>query len=90
MTGATAQGAFATKPYSKDPYQYQVGFGNRFASEALYVPLHGLSEFLICADQGFYLMLRIIHRRSNMVFTTKRYGYSAFAYDKSFMLLVSR
>ena len=27
------------------------------------------------ADQGFYLMLRIIHRRSNMIFTPKRYGF---------------
>ncbi|KAF5349996.1 hypothetical protein D9756_009226 [Leucocoprinus leucothites] len=34
-TGATAQGAYITKAYPKDPYQYQVGFGNRFASEAL-------------------------------------------------------
>lgn len=34
-TSATAQGAFTTKPYSEDPYQYQVGFGNHFASEAL-------------------------------------------------------
>ncbi|KXN84859.1 Homogentisate 1,2-dioxygenase [Leucoagaricus sp. SymC.cos] len=34
-TGATAQGSFATKATSKDPYRYQVGFGNRFASEAL-------------------------------------------------------
>jgi len=46
MTGATAQGAFATKPCPKDPYQYQVGFSNRFASEALYVPLRGLTNFL--------------------------------------------
>lgn len=34
-TGATAQGAYITKAYPKDPYQYQLGFGNRFASEAL-------------------------------------------------------
>jgi len=33
--GATALSAFATKPTEKDPYQYQVGFGNRFASEAI-------------------------------------------------------
>jgi homogentisate 1,2-dioxygenase len=33
--GATARAAFATKPTEKDPYQYQVGFGNRFASEAI-------------------------------------------------------
>ncbi|KAJ7690048.1 homogentisate 1,2-dioxygenase [Mycena rosella] len=33
--GATARGAFATKPTEKDPYSYQVGFGNRFASEAI-------------------------------------------------------
>lgn len=36
-SGATAQGAYATTPTEKDPYTYQVGFGNRFASEALYV-----------------------------------------------------
>lgn len=34
-TGATAKNAFVTKPAEKDPYQYQVGFGNRFASEAM-------------------------------------------------------
>ncbi|KAF8181308.1 homogentisate 1,2-dioxygenase [Pholiota molesta] len=34
-TGATAQGVYATTPTEKDPYTYQVGFGNRFASEAL-------------------------------------------------------
>lgn len=33
--GATARAAYATKPTEKDPYQYQVGFGNRFASEAI-------------------------------------------------------
>ncbi|KAJ7215701.1 homogentisate 1,2-dioxygenase [Mycena haematopus] len=33
--GATALTAFATKATEKDPYQYQVGFGNRFASEAV-------------------------------------------------------
>lgn len=34
-SGATAQAAFSTKPTEKDPYRYQVGFGNNFASEAL-------------------------------------------------------
>ncbi|KAF9007503.1 homogentisate 1,2-dioxygenase [Cyathus striatus] len=34
-SGATAPGAFSTKPTEKDPYKYQVGFGNRFASEAI-------------------------------------------------------
>ncbi|KAF9448554.1 homogentisate 1,2-dioxygenase [Macrolepiota fuliginosa MF-IS2] len=34
-SGATAQTAFATQPHAKDPYKYQVGFGNLFASEAL-------------------------------------------------------
>ncbi|KAJ7116560.1 homogentisate 1,2-dioxygenase [Mycena epipterygia] len=33
--GATARTAFSTTPTDKDPYQYQVGFGNRFASEAI-------------------------------------------------------
>lgn len=33
--GATATGAFSTKPTEKDPYRYQVGFGSRFASEAI-------------------------------------------------------
>uniref|UniRef100_A0A0W0EXK0 homogentisate 1,2-dioxygenase n=1 Tax=Moniliophthora roreri TaxID=221103 RepID=A0A0W0EXK0_MONRR len=33
--GATANGAFSTTPSEKDPYKYQVGFGNRFASEAI-------------------------------------------------------
>ncbi|KAL5526159.1 hypothetical protein ACEPAG_7497 [Sanghuangporus baumii] len=34
-SGATAAGAYAVKPTPKDPYSYQVGFGNRFASEAI-------------------------------------------------------
>jgi len=34
-SGASAKGSFATRPHDKDPYQYQVGFGNLFASEAL-------------------------------------------------------
>ncbi|KIM39361.1 hypothetical protein M413DRAFT_198003 [Hebeloma cylindrosporum] len=34
-SGATAKGAFSTRPTEKDPYQYQVGFGNLFASEAI-------------------------------------------------------
>ncbi|KAK7044071.1 hypothetical protein VNI00_007787 [Paramarasmius palmivorus] len=33
--GATATGAFSTTPSEKDPYTYQVGLGNRFASEAI-------------------------------------------------------
>ncbi|KAK0642228.1 putative homogentisate 1,2-dioxygenase [Cercophora newfieldiana] len=35
FTGATATGAFTTTPSPTDPYIYQTGFGNRFASEAL-------------------------------------------------------
>jgi homogentisate 1,2-dioxygenase len=34
-SGATAVGPFITEATPNDPYQYQVGFGNRFASEAL-------------------------------------------------------
>ncbi|KAK0709290.1 homogentisate 1,2-dioxygenase [Lasiosphaeria miniovina] len=35
FTGATAPGPYTTPPTAADPYTYQVGFGNRFASEAL-------------------------------------------------------
>ena len=35
--GATAQAPVITEAHPKDPYQYQLGFGNRFASEALCV-----------------------------------------------------
>ena len=35
-TGATAQSAFSTPTTKNDPYTYQVGFGNSFASEAMY------------------------------------------------------
>ncbi|KAG8782749.1 hypothetical protein FRC12_020458 [Ceratobasidium sp. 428] len=35
IASVTAKSAFLTKPAEKDPYQYQVGFGNRFASEAV-------------------------------------------------------
>ncbi|KAF8812720.1 homogentisate 1,2-dioxygenase [Phlegmacium glaucopus] len=34
-SGASANGAFSTRPRKEDPYEYQVGFGNLFASEAL-------------------------------------------------------
>lgn len=34
-SGATAQATFATTPTPSDPYHYQIGFGNRFASEAI-------------------------------------------------------
>lgn len=33
--GATAHSAFSTTPTESDPYSYQLGFGNRFATEAL-------------------------------------------------------
>ncbi|KAF8207020.1 homogentisate 1,2-dioxygenase [Mycena galopus ATCC 62051] len=33
--GATALTSFSTTPTEKDPYRYQVGFGNRFASETI-------------------------------------------------------
>ncbi|KAL0944392.1 homogentisate 1,2-dioxygenase [Colletotrichum truncatum] len=33
--GASAQHAFSTEPTTDDPYAYQVGFGNRFSSEAI-------------------------------------------------------
>lgn len=35
FTGASAEGPFATKATTEDPYRYQTGFGNRFASEAI-------------------------------------------------------
>ncbi|KAF6842130.1 homogentisate 1,2-dioxygenase [Colletotrichum plurivorum] len=34
-SGASARHAFTTEPTPEDPYAYQVGFGNRFASEAV-------------------------------------------------------
>jgi len=34
-SGASAQAAFSTTPTLDDPYIYQVGFGNRFATEAM-------------------------------------------------------
>jgi hypothetical protein len=35
----TARSSYITASTEKDPYQYQVGFGNRFASEAVWAPL---------------------------------------------------
>jgi homogentisate 1,2-dioxygenase len=35
FTGASASGTFTTSSTAEDPYRYQVGFGNRFATEAL-------------------------------------------------------
>ena len=34
-SGASAKGAFSTRPLEEDPYEYQVGFGNYSASEEL-------------------------------------------------------
>ena len=36
-SGTSAQGSFVIRAEERDPYQYQVGFGNRFASEAMYI-----------------------------------------------------
>ncbi|KAF2811740.1 putative homogentisate 1,2-dioxygenase [Mytilinidion resinicola] len=33
--GASAAGSFTTEPRTGDPYRYQTGFGNRFATEAV-------------------------------------------------------
>ena len=44
FTGATAQNAYSTEPTEKDPYVYQVGFGNRFASEAMCVRSLGMTR----------------------------------------------
>lgn len=35
LKGATASGAFTSQPTDTDPYRYQVGFGNNFATEAI-------------------------------------------------------
>ncbi|KAL4247472.1 homogentisate dioxygenase family protein [Abortiporus biennis] len=35
MTGTSAQTGYSSKSFDNDPYIYQVGFGNQFASEAL-------------------------------------------------------
>lgn len=35
MSGASAQQGLLTLPSEDDPYRYQTGFGNRFASEAV-------------------------------------------------------
>lgn len=35
VMSASAQSQFSTKPTASDPYSYQTGFGNRFASEAI-------------------------------------------------------
>ena len=35
LAGASARGPFTTEPTTTDPYRYQPGFGNRFATEAI-------------------------------------------------------
>lgn len=35
VLSATARSAYTTEPTDVDPYRYQTGFGNRFASEAI-------------------------------------------------------
>lgn len=57
-SGATAIGAYFTKPAEKDPYIYQPGFGNRFASEALSVPLSTIN----------------VVARTNVIFQTRRHS----------------
>lgn len=44
---ATAQSAFSTPTNKEDPYIYQVGFGNSFASEAMWVQATGLTALEI-------------------------------------------
>ena len=67
-TQSTAQGAFSVSATEKDPYQYQVGFGNRFASEAMYV--NSITFLSPCinesAVQELCLAHRITPRRSSM------------------------
>jgi hypothetical protein len=43
----TARSSYITASTEKDPFQYQVGFGNRFASEALWVPLSLIPRVLL-------------------------------------------
>jgi hypothetical protein len=81
--GATAQAPVITEAHPKDPYQYQLGFGNRFASEALCVlSVLLLAQLIqapsfICARTGPvpYRRVRICPRRSSMTFTLKAYVF---------------
>jgi len=74
-SGAAAQTAFATRPHAKDPYKYQVGFGNLFASEALYVmPYLWTLDFVrsvLSLGQAFFPTDRIVHKRTSIVFTMR-------------------
>lgn len=35
VPSGSAKGAYSTTPHKKDPYEYQVGLGNVFQSEAI-------------------------------------------------------
>jgi homogentisate 1,2-dioxygenase len=42
--GRSATDCYTSLPTVSDPYRYMVGFGNRFASEAVYATSRPLSE----------------------------------------------
>lgn len=64
-SGASAQSAFYVSSTEKDPYKYQVGFGNRFASEAMYASLHAPTWSYTNKDsvRGHFRMLRTTRKK---------------------------
>ena len=64
-SGASAQSAFYVSSTEKDPYKYQVGFGNRFASEAMCVLFRAptWSHTDVASDREPFRTLRTIHKK---------------------------
>ena len=73
----TTKSSYIAASSEKDPYQYQVGFGNRFVSEALWVVLcHSRRSCepdtkVYDAGLAHSQWLKIPHKGSNMGYTLR-------------------
>lgn len=73
--GASAQGVPLTGGSQDDPYRYQQGFGNRHASEALYVGIVVTLKHLLISDLTVLASYRkhaMLLNGSNMTCTPNR------------------
>jgi hypothetical protein len=74
-----AKSSYIVASSEKDPYEYQVGFGNRFVSEALCVVLRrghraplGLTQKAYDAGLGHSQWRKIPHKGLSMGYTLRR------------------
>lgn len=74
-SGCSARSSFATTPTPEDPYVYQTGFGNRFATEALLVVFN--EDILpmsadLTIDLAHFQLLEIPRRNVNTISTQNK------------------